>query len=34
MPGRGDELDAEPPEIPADRAEHVDIGFAGAAASG
>ena len=34
MARRGDKLDAEAPEIPADGAEHVGIGLAGVAAAG
>ena len=34
MARRGDELDAEAAEVPADRAEHVDVGLAGVAAAG
>ena len=34
MTRRGDELDSEPPQIPADGAEHVRVGLAGVAAAG
>src|SRR5690606_14886152 len=34
VPGRSDELDPEPPDVPADGVEHVEIRLGGAVAAG